>query len=409
MTLEHREIERLLIDASVGDSSKYAGVNNLTALNTFTFGVLDKTFKGEGEYFVHVIDKRKGTEEDVPIRSAIIDEFGGTNGRLEYVRAITEANDLAPLQKETLPTAPIPERQGPGLGNRIWNSKPVRNLRRATALYGTIGLFTGTTLFGGIKGCEVVAQSSLDKYRETYTELVEEIKKNPVAGSKGNPVSNFHGRLEDIESAQMELVDGSISIDELDFWNGKLGHFRKSSVAGISINDNYPDQLEVLLDRAYEQIQTRDQITKDARKFTKSLEELSQASISPENKTKLEQMSREARDYAERSSSIPLDSALGRAISSTLIGYEIFLKDLQENGTYDTWLAEESKGRIKDNWFEREIGAPIIGGLVGLGAGELIFGLGILGHHLCTRKKKEEEQNNSVEKEEEDTPALSLV
>jgi len=52
---DNRELERTLIEASVEDNSKYAGINK-TSQGRFTVGGLQRRARGEGDYFVLVYD-----------------------------------------------------------------------------------------------------------------------------------------------------------------------------------------------------------------------------------------------------------------------------------------------------------------------------------------------------------------
>lgn len=397
------KLERTLVFITHSGEDKYGNIVTESGIAQYGVGELQRRSKGQGDYYVTVFDRHSQTREEVVIPFTAI-ECALEREKGQYSALLTRANELAPsLDIEQRSQVAFPKRNGPSILSRIWNSKPMRDLKYATVIWGTVGSAVGTIGYGGITGYRIAVSGDIEEITREVAET-----RFITAGRTPTDLFNFNSRIDELARAEKVLEDGVISKEDLN-WKG-LGDFKKGFNYGtkkfeydkskkpIGTKDNYFYSLCDLVSQCYNEIVEREKFIPETKYSFEKINDLINSGILAENEKKylleatksLEQRKNDALANA----GIRTDaSCLGNEVATTVRQYREFMEEKKVNGYFDTLVNNEVRDQIRD----RKISGSFIGGLFGSFAwSPLLFSVWFVNSKLEERRKKRKGQDYQI-------------
>ncbi len=388
MTSESKpvQLERFLVDAVASDDSKYATINSPVGIDRFGIGPLQRRSRGSGDYYVPVYDRHSNTREEVTIPQNNIDAFVNSGGE-GYSALVTSANELAPFEEREFPHPTSITVKTP-IMKRIWNSKPIRNLRFATLAYGVLGALVFIPTYGGITGYRL-SISDLDQ-------VTAEVKAD--AGHRSNwngrmmgvAINQFKDRKNDLSTLDSMLKDKVISDEEGDSYESVMIGYRLNG-SPINKEDLFYDRLCDLIRQVRSEIQNRRSQVPRIDDVTSNLGELLESeALTPEEKCPLYSTLgalKEKHQRAVDAIGIRIDSGIGMEIADQTQKYKEFMDDLERKGYFDKLVQNEVDAAVRN---PNRAPGIILGTLAGIVSWATPLVTFVLYEERKSKRKKEE-------------------
>ncbi len=395
------ELERTLVFIAHQGQDKYGSIIMDAGIARYAVGQLQRRAKGQGDYYVSVFDRHGQTREEVIIPKTAIDA-ASEKEQGEYSALVARANELAPsLDIAQQSQIAVSKKEGPSVFRKFWDSKPMRDLKYATALWGFVGSLVGAVGYGGITGYRLAATGDI----EEMTRKVAEDRTGYNYGRQPSEVSNFNSRVDELERAEKALEDGIISKEDLmrlglgdfkkvfDFGTQKLEY--RSNKSPVGDKDIYFYSLCDLVTECDSEISERETlIPKTEYLGRKVFELINDNNLDETEKSYLSNVLKsliERRTDAVVNSNVRIDaSCLGNEVANTIRKYREFMSEQKANGYFDKLVNKKVNNEIGGLSVDKFAGS-FFGGMVGAAAW-----LGLLGF-VASRIEKREKRKKAEE------------